>query len=53
MGITNQSQTLIERLLKKNKEKITDQAQNSNIEKMVKKYGELGQEIESNKILEK
>lgn len=53
MGITNQSQALIEKLLKKNKEKVTDQVQNSNIGEMVKKYEELGNVQESNKILEK
>ncbi len=53
MGITNQSQVLIERLLKKNKEKVIDQVKNSKIEEMVKKYEELGQERDSNKIMEK
>lgn len=53
MGISNQSQALIEKLLKKNKEKVTDQVQNSNIGEMVKKYEELGQVQESNKILDK
>lgn len=53
MGITNQSQALIEKLLKKNNEKVIDQVQNSNIGEMVKKYEELGNVQESNKILEK